>query len=395
MTLADRHRKVVVRGGTSPYYLATSAASGHLVYLNKATLFAVPFDLDKLEPRGTAVPILDDIARQPNVGIAHLDFSRSGTMVYRRGDQDAGLLTVAWLDGAGKTQPLLAKPGVYGRLSLSPDGQRLALNVTEGSTTDIWVYDWQRDTMTRLTFNGTGDGAIWSPDGKYIVFRVPGAGMSVIRSDGSGQPQPLTQSKSAQYPWSFAPDGKRLAFMEQDPKTSYDVWTVPLETGGAGLKPGKPEAFLQTPANELYSTLSPDGRWLAYSSNESGISQIYVRAFPDKGGKWQISNNGGAYPIWSRNGHELFFESLDYHILAASYVVKGDSFVADKPRMWSEKHIGGAVNSSRNLDLAPDGKRIVAFMPAGEDKGAPVSQNHVVFLENFFDELRRRAPVGK
>jgi serine/threonine-protein kinase len=366
-----------------------------LVYLNKATLFAVPFDLDKLELRGTAVPILDDIARQPNVGIAHLDFSRSGTMVYRRGDQDAGLLTVAWLDGAGKTQPLLAKPGVYGRLSLSPDGQRLALNVTEGSTTDIWVYDWQRDTMTRLTFNGTGDGAIWSPDGKYIVFRVPGAGMSVIRSDGSGQPQPLTQSKSAQYPWSFAPDGKRLAFMEQDPKTSYDVWTVPLETGGAGLKPGKPEAFLQTPANELYSTLSPDGRWLAYSSNESGISQIYVRAFPDKGGKWQISNNGGAYPIWSRNGHELFFESLDYHILAASYVVKGDSFVADKPRMWSEKHIGGAVNSSRNLDLAPDGKRIVAFMPAGEDKGAPVSQNHVVFLENFFDELRRRAPVGK
>jgi len=120
-----------------------------------------------------------------------------------------------------------------------------------------------------------------------------------------------------------------------------------------------------------------------------------VRAFPDKGGKWQISNNGGSYPIWSRNGHELFFESLDNHILAVSYVVQGDSFVADKPRMWSEKQIGGAVNNSKNLDLAPDGKRIVALMPNVEDKGAPVAQSHIVFLENFFDELRRRVPVGK
>jgi WD40 repeat protein len=170
---------------------------------------------------------------------------------------------------------------------------------------------------------------------------------------------------------------------------------VPLETGGAGLKPGKPEAFLQTPANELYSTLSPDGRWLAYSSNESGISQIYVRAFPDKGGRTQVSNSGGGYPLWSRTAHELFFESLDNHIMAASYSVKGDSFVADKARLWSEKPITGIVNNVRNVDLAPDGKRIVALISAGEDKGAQEAQNHVTFLLNFFDELRRRAPLGK
>jgi WD40-like Beta Propeller Repeat len=160
-----------------------------------------------------------------------------------------------------------------------------------------------------------------------------------------------------------------------------------------GLQAGKPEVFLQTPAEELYPILSPDGRWLAYSSNESGTAQIYVRAFPDKGGKWQISNSGGAYPMWSRSGHELFFESPDQRIMAASYAVKDDSFVADKPRLWSEKQIGGTVGY-RNVDLAPDGKRIAAFMPA-EAREAQQSQNHVTFLLNFFDELRRRGPVSK
>jgi serine/threonine-protein kinase len=395
MTLADRHRKVVVRGGNSPHYSATSAGAGHLVYFNKSTLFAVPFGLDKLEPRGTAVPILDDVAHGVNSGIPHLDFSLTGTLVYRRSGQNEGLLTVVWLDSAGKTQPLLAKPGVYGRPSLSPDGQRLALQVTDGSGTDLWVYDWQRETMTRLTFNGNAQGPVWSPDGLYIVFHVDGQGMSAIRSDGAGQPQVLTQSKNVQYQWSFTPDGKRLAFMESDSKYQYDLWTVPLESGSAGLQAGKSEVFLQTPAAEMDPCFSPDGKWLAYSSNESGTFQIYVRAFPDKGGKSMISNNGGGYPLWSRTGHELLFESLDNHIMAASYSVKGDSFVADKPRLWSEKPITGIVNNVKNVDLAPDGKRIVALISAGEDKGAQEAQNHVTFLLNFFDELRRRAPLGK
>jgi serine/threonine-protein kinase len=219
--------------------------------------------------------------------------------------------------------------------------------------------------------------------------------MSAIRSDGAGQPQVLTQSKNVQYQWSFTPDGKRLAFMEIDSKNQYDLWTVPLESGSAGLRAGKPEVFLQTPGAEMDPYFSPDGKWLAYSSNESGTFQIYVRAFPDKGGKKQISNNGGGYPLWSRTGHELFFESLDNHIMAASYSVKGDSFVADKPRLWSEKPIMGIVNNVRNVDLAPDGKHIVALISAGEDKGAQESQNYVTFLLNFADELRRRVPQGK
>jgi serine/threonine-protein kinase len=215
----------------------------------------------------------------------------------------------------------------------------------------------------------------------------------VIRSDGSGKPQPLTQSNNFQVPWSFAPDGKRLAFFELSSGTGYDLWTVPLESDSAGLRAGKPEVFLQTPATELAPSFSPDGRWMAYYSNESGTFQVYVRAFPDNGGKWQISNSGGWLPMWSRNGRELFFETLDRHIMVAAFSVKGDSFVADKPRTWSEKQLGDAAGR-KNVDLAPDGKRIVALMPV-ETAEAQKAQSHVIFLENFFDELRRKVPVGK
>jgi len=210
---------------------------------------------------------------------------------------------------------------------------------------------------------------------------------------------PLTESKNTQVPWSFTADGKRMAFMEESKPSAYDLWTVPIETDGAGLRAGKPEVFLQTPADERYPAFSPDGRWLAYMSNESGTSQIYVRAFPDEGGRWQISNSGGSYPMWSRGalgpGQEVFFESLDNRIKATGYTVKGDTFVADKPRPWSDRQIAGAVVGVKNIDLLPDGKRMVALMPATETRGAQEVQNHVVFLENFFDELRRRVPLGR
>jgi serine/threonine protein kinase/Tol biopolymer transport system component len=390
MSLADHRRKTLVRGGTFGRYLP----SGHLVYVNRGTLFAVPFDVDRLEVHGTPAPVLDQVGYNAGQGYAQLDFSQTGTLIYRSGGAGGGLLTVAWLDGTGKTQPLLAKPGLYGRPSLSPDGQRLAIEVTEGSGTDIWSYDWQRDTMTRLTFTGNANAPLWSPDGRYIAFQVVGEGMSVTRSDGSGKPQPLTQSKNIQYPWSFTPDEKRLAFWEQDSKTARDLWTVPLESDNAGLRAGKPEVFLQTQGDERYPSFSPDGRWMAYASDESGTYQVYVRAFPDKGGKWQISNSDGAYPMWSRTGHDLFFEASDNHILVAAYTVKGDSFVADKPRVWSEKQIGGVVNGGRNVDLAPDGKRIIALMPV-ETAEAQKAQIQVTFLENFFDEVRRKVPIGK
>jgi Tol biopolymer transport system component len=389
MSLVDHQRKTLVRGGTFGRYLPT----GHLIYMNRGTLFAVPFDVVRLEIHGTPVPVLDQVGYNAIDGSAQIAFSQTGTLIYLSGGANSGLLTVAWLDGAGKAQPLLGKPGVYGRPSMSPDGLRLAVEATEAGGTDIWVYDWQRDTMTRLTFTGTALDPVWSPDGRYIAFRTVDEGMYVTRSDGSGKPQSLTQSKNTQYPWSFAPDGKRLAFIESS-AGAYHVWTVPVESDGAGLRAGKPEVFLQSQADERAPSFSPDGRWMAYSSDESGTFQVYVRAFPDKGGKWQISNSDGTYPMWSRNGHDLFFETLDNHIMVAAYAVKGDSFVADKPRAWSGKQLGGVANAAKNIDLAPDGKRIVALMPAetAEDQKA---QSHVTFLENFFDEVRRKVPVGK
>jgi serine/threonine-protein kinase len=250
------------------------------------------------------------------------------------------------------------------------------------------VYDWQHDTMTRLTFAGTALDPVWSPDGRYIAFRTVGEGMSVTRSDGSGKPQPLTESKNTQYPWSFTSDAKRLAFIESS-GGAYQIWTVPLETDSAGMRGGKPEIFLQTHGDERAPSFSPDGRWMAYSSDESGTFQVYVRAFPDKGGKWQISNSDGTYPMWSRNGRELFFEALDNHVMVTGYAVKGDSFVADKPRVWSAKQLGGVANATKNIDLAPDGKRIVALMPVDPPEGQK-AESHVIFLENFFDEVRRR-----
>jgi serine/threonine-protein kinase len=203
----------------------------------------------------------------------------------------------------------------------------------------------------------------------------------------------LIQSKNLLFPSSFTPDGKRLAYHEVNPRNSNDVWTATIESDGAGLRAGKPEIFLQTPADERNPAFSPDMRWLAYASNESGKFEVYVRAFPDRGGKWQISNAGGMLPVWSGNGHELFFRGDDNRIMVATYAAQEDSFVPDKPRVWSDRQLANLGNIG-NYGLAPDGKRIAAVMPV-ETPEAQQSQNHVTFLLNFSDELQRKVPAGK
>jgi Tol biopolymer transport system component len=194
--------------------------------------------------------------------------------------------------------------------------------------------------------------------------------------------------------YSFTPDGKRLAFREIGAKTGMDLWTVPVESDGAGLRAGKPEIYLATQFQETNPAFSPNGRWIAHDSNESGTLQVFVRAFPDRGGKWQVSSDGGSYPEWSQNGRELFFRTPNNRIAVASYRVSGDSFVADKPRLWSVKPMTPTFNGGLNYNPAPDGKRIVVFLPDKASE-APQVQNHVIFLMNFFDELRRKVPVGK
>jgi Tol biopolymer transport system component len=384
VNLADRRRKVLVQGGTSPHYLM----SGHLVYARMGALFAIPFDLDKLETRGTATSVLDQVAFRPNSSGADFDVSKTGTLIYRRGNGgSSGMRTIQWVDGAGKTETLLAKPGAYSHLRLSPDGKRLSFLDAGEVSRDVWVYDARRDAMTRLTFGGRHVSPIWSLDGRCIVFGLPN-GLYWTRADGAGQPQPLTQSKTTQIPVSFTPDGKRLAY-EDYGGGNAQLFTVPVEDQGGQLKAGKPEQFLKTSFADQAPFFSPDGRWLAYESNESGKLEVYVRAFPPlsgQGGKWQISNSGGNNPLWSRNGHDLVYQSGD-QIMAASYTVKGDTFVADKPRVWIAK-LGGPY-----WDLPPDGKRVAVLTPV-KSAEAPKQEHEVVFIENFFDELRRRVPVG-
>ncbi len=391
--------KVVQRGGYFGRYLP----SGHLVYLHQGTLFAVGFNLDRLEVRGTPAPVLDDVAGNADEGAGQYDVARNGTLVYlSRKSSNAGW-PVAWMDSSGKTQSLLAAPGRYYFPRLSPDGKRLALAVGSLGNGDIQVYDWQRDTMTPLTFTQRNLAPVWTPDGKHIVFSTesPDAfSIRWIRADGAGETQLLLESKAQLVPYSFSPDGRRLAFAERPVDTLFDLWTLPLDVSDPEHpKPGKPELFLRTPLMEREPAYSPDGRWIAYASNESGRFEVYVRPFP--GGapsgsvKWQISTGGGRSPIWSRDGPELFYKSLDNRIMVAAYTAKADSFVPDKPRLWSDAQIldpGPGVQWS--LDLAPDGKRFAVFprpQAASEQKGSI----HVTVLLNFFDELRRKLPPRK
>jgi Tol biopolymer transport system component len=293
------------------------------------------------------------------------------------------------LDSTGRTQSLRATPAVYDpAVRFSPDGKRLALGVIGSDNVDVWLYEWERDAMTRLTFDSYAWWPVWSPDGKHLAFMAGEASnLYYMRADGAGAAVRLTESKNRQVPYSFSPDGRRLAFFEFDPRTKVDIWTVPLDDAESDHpKVGKPEPFLVTPYDERAPMFSPDGRWIAYESDESGRNEVYVRPFPGPGGKWQISTGGGHRPVWSKRGSELFYGSTE-GMMVAEYTANGDAFETGKPRLWAAKKDLGAY-----FDLAPDGKRFAVLQEA-----APVENGteHVTFLLNFFDELRRRAPEGR
>ena len=395
MTLADAKRRTLVRGGHSPHFLWTSGGpshrEGYLVYINKATLFAIPFDLENLETRGTAVPVLEDVSYQVTTGVGQFDVSWSGTLVYRKKMGDpSSRTTVRSIDPTGVGEALRVKPGIYGSLSFSPDGTRIAMAVIEGGSQDIWVYDTQRDAMTRLTFGGAlYNYPRWSPDNQHIVFSTTGEGVFQARADGASQPQALTPAKSNQIPGSFTPDGKWLAYSEGVGKSQ--IWIVAMEEQKGQLKAATPQPFFKSNFSDESPSFSPDGRWLAYQSDESGKSEVYVRAFVSpslgSGGKWQVSNTGGTAPRWSRTGHELVYQSQD-QLMTVSYSMKGETFVAEKPRVWIAK-LGGT-----EWDLAPDGRRVAVLTPV-ESNDAPKPEHEVVLLFNFADELRRKVLLPK
>ena len=385
-------RTAVLRGGSHGRYLP----SGHLVYMHKGTFFAVPFDLDRLEVTGQPVPALDNVMSNAPSGSAQFAVSAGGTLVYLAGRSTGAGVPIHWMDRTGTTTPLRATPANWFDLHFSPDGGRLAMAIVEGRS-DIWTYELARDTLTRLTSDPVNAVApVWTPDGRRIAFASTRADKSTFNlywqpADGTRDAQRLTESKNQQYPGSWHPSGRFLAFYEQNPTTGWDLMILPMEGDDVpGWRPGKPVAFLNSPDEEQGPNFSPDGRWLAYSSFETGRTEIYVRPFPGPGGKTQISSGGGVFSTWSRTKHEIFYGTPDKRIMVAGYSVEGDSLGAEKPRLWSEARY--VVDRPwRPFDLHPDGERF-AIAPGLQAPGG-ATEDKVVFIFNFFDELRRIAPA--
>ena len=390
-------RKTVHHSGFFGRYLP----SGHLVYMRQNTLFAAPFDLSRLAVTGAPQPVLEEVSSNVNGG-GDFGFSLNGTLVYINSKLEITYpYSIWWLDSMGQTKPLHVTPGLYQTPRFSPDGKRIAFELlTSSVSADIWVKDLERDTVSRLThLPGANTSPLWTPDGKSIVFTSglqAAPGIYWIRADGVGEAQRLTETDGKTYhiPGSFSPDGKRLAYTQQQMALESEIWTAPVEGDRDRPRLGKAELFLRTSFWEGHPAFSPDGHWLAYSSDDTGTEELYVRPFPGPGGKWQVSTGGGSNPIWSRKEHKLFFLTPDWKIMVLDYGVTGNSFVPGKPHVWTPKSLAW-LGGNYPYDLAPDGKRFAVVLSTGG--GAEQVQrptDSVTVLLNFFDELRRRAPPG-
>jgi Tol biopolymer transport system component len=394
-SITSGQRRTVQRGGYYAHYLA----SGHLVYMHEGTLFAVPFDLQRLTMTGQPAPILEGVLAAPGLAGAQFSFSETGNLVYVAGRSGGGNVSIYWMDRDGKFTPLREAPANYTNPVFSPDGKRLALQIFDGKRPDIWLYEWERDTLTRLTFAGEANAyPAWTPDGQRVTYSSQEKGGSYnlwwIRADGAGDAQRLAQSNYPQYARSWRPDGKVLAFTQTNPGTGDDILTLPIEGNQkSGWKSGEPKPLMNSAFTEGEPAFSPDGRWLAYRTNESGDFEVYVRPFPGPGGKWQVSTGGGDLPTWSHNGRELFYRTADNKIMVVTYTASGDSFHADKPQLWSPGQFTERGIGNYNFDLHPDGKRFAVLKAPGTEQAAPVDK--VNFIFNFFDELRSKFPTGK
>ena len=373
-------RTLIERGGRARY-----VPTGHLVYGWEDKLLAAPFDLDQLQLTGPPAVVLEGIAIYiRELGQTAFSVSESGSLVYIPGGLSQR--TLVWVDRQGAVEPLAAPPRVYDDPRLSPDGQRLAVQIGPEGNSDIWIYDIPRGTLTRLTFEG-GDIPRWMPDGKRVAFGSRRAGgpenLFWKAADGSGPAEQLTESERRQLPSSWSPDGQVLAFGELHPTTGYEIWVLPLQ----GER--KPRPFLQTQFSERAPVFSPDGHWLAYTSNESGRSEVYVQPYPGPGGKWQISNEGGNEPLWAKNGRELFYRDGDK--MMAVPVTTQPTFRAGAPTLLFEGQYHNDFNwSPPNYDVTPDGQRFLMIQP-GEQEAA--TQINVVL--NWFEELKRLAPTDQ
>ena len=303
---------------------------------------------------------------------------------------------LAWSDSSGAVQPLAIEPGAYYTPRVSPDGNRVVLSVDSDRGQDIFVYDIDRDTMARLTSTGEANlRPIWAPDGEHVLFTSLTDEQGTVwwtRGDGTSQPQRLHTSENALRQIAISPDGRHVGYTEQDPETGSDVWILPLDISDPDTPIAQePRPVLQTNFSEGVPAFSPDGRWLAYTSDELGPYNVWVRRFPELSGKWQVSSEeGGGYTFWSRTAPELFYYGRPGFFLV-QYETEEDRFIPGRPRQWPGLNLNPTPVGFEALDLAPDGERFVVFPQVEPESASEAGQ--VTFLLNFFEELRERAPT--
>jgi serine/threonine-protein kinase len=389
LSLRTRQTKVVWRGGFCGRYIGT----GHLVFRQPGVLSAVPFDLLRMEARGAPVVLLDDF-NDINGLAPQFEVAQNGALIYLGGERSNLMRTLVWIDTSGKTQVVAA--GLDGG-QISPDRSLIVGHRPSDAGTDLWLVDLKHVTERRLTFRTRGNlWAAWAPDGKHLVFSAVsgnkvGRAIWWMRADGAGEPQPLLELPEEIHPSSISPDGKRIAFHRRTAGTGYDIWILPLDISDPEHpKPGEPELFLRTPSNEWNGVFSPNGRWIAYFSDDGGPG-VYVRPSRGPGGPWLVSK-GGLWPKWSADGRTLYYSSSDRHIMEVPYSESGESFVLGKSRRWSD-----AVTVSTPFgyfDMDRNGERILTTLQqaTAEERSNDIP---VTLLLNFFDEVRRRVPVRR
>jgi serine/threonine-protein kinase len=362
--------RVLVEGANGGRVLPT----GHLVYFQSGTLFAARFDSRTLALTGGPVPIVGDV-RASRV-TAHFDVSNNGTLLYWRGS--AAERRFVWVDREGREEPLDLRAGDYDVVNLSPDGTKAAFD----DDTDVWVYDLTTETLARFTFEDAIDtDPVWSHDGTRIFFssdRDGARNVYVRPSDGSGEVTRITESASLQWPQATTPDGEVL-FIDELGENTIDILQLNWKTER------EPRPFLRTAGYERLPGVSPDGRFVVYETIGSSVREIYARSYPDGGGPWQISSEGGRAPRWSPDGREIFY--LEDGALIAVAVETEPSFrVVGRRRLFE----GPYADNSHSYDVSRDGKRFL-MLKEGGDLGNEGDSGLVIVLD-WFEELKRIVP---
>ena len=383
----NRQRQSLDVQGSFPFY----APTGHLVFFSNGSVRAARFDLQQRALKGPPVPVVDGVSVAPHTGAVQAAIPDTGTLAYADvGDQVPRSSFVA-MDANGRAQPLTdVLPVYFGELSLSADGQRVAVRLAKAND-DIHVLDIARGSLTRFTNEGGDEQTpIWTPDGTRIAYSSQRGGTLAMywkASEGNATPEAILRAEHPQRPSSFSPDGKVLAYTELRADSGVDIWTVRVD----GTSPRQPELFLRTAFDEDLPLFSPDGRWLAYRSNESGRTEIYVARFPGAAVKRQVSTDGGDQPQWGADGRQLFY--LDGSRVMSVDLNTESGLPVGKPRLLFERapsESEQAVNSGQwghTYAVLPEGKR---FLFVSNPARPEVRELKVVL--NWFEDLKRQVP---